>query len=356
MSARRLRRPVSASVRRVGVRAAQQAGVLGEREREPDDRERDRGERQPVGELVRPGQLVGDEHGERQGGEHRGRDEPAGAARRRARLPPQRPPRRIGEEQVDDGPQGRDQLARLVGAERDLAGIHRVGDGLQAERERHRRPRRARPPAGERERGDHEREQGEVGQRIGEVGGERRGVPARPLHHGREQQGRDHRADRGRADGGVHPQARPERRPQPGVHERDRPDARRRVGGQPQRVGRRRVRRHRARLVDVLPHDLAGRPQRRARRRTRATAGARRRPRSRAPRTAPRRRAGARRTSTSRRAGWRRPATTCSPARRRPSRARVRPTPRARSARRAAWVRRAAGRRRWTADGDAKGL
>jgi len=113
--------------------------------------------------------VVVDEQPERDQGERDGHEEQAAA--QPARVEP------IGgaaggerDEHVGGGPGRVEHRELAVGADRDLVEVGRVRRRPQCERQREDAPRRAGGAAGDHQHGDHEREHGEVAERIREVG------------------------------------------------------------------------------------------------------------------------------------------------------------------------------------------
>ena len=208
--------------------------------------------------------LVVDEQPERDQREDGGEDEHARERHAAAGLHGAEPaPGGVGEQQRRGRPHRGEERVLPVGAEGDLARVDDVGDRLGGEREREQRPAEAGAPAGQRQQRDDEREQDEVEQRIGEVGGDLEPVAGGVGEHRVEGDRRGERRDRGRADGGVEPHRRVHRAAQAQAqHEHD-AGADRDVGAEPERVGDRRVGRQLRGLgVGELVDDLADRPHR----------------------------------------------------------------------------------------------
>ena len=205
-------------------------------------------------------EVAVDEHGER--------DEPADR-RRRAERPPLEPAgrcRRVGELQAANasrssaaGQRASRIVPDVIRPDRRLVEVDGIGERRERQRAADQRPRGSGPPARDPEDGDDEREQDDVGERVGEVDRLRREVPLVRGEDDLEQHGRADGGDREERGDPVEPDARVETR-DPVPDEQDERQVRRRVEGEIERVGDRRE--GRVAGVRDAPEDVPERPAR----------------------------------------------------------------------------------------------
>jgi len=157
---------VSASV---VVAGAEHPKVGAERQREAHDDREHRRRRQPQRDVVELDVVVEQQQAER---DHRGagRQREHGAAAEDAGVEaPLGLPRGEGDEHVHRRPAGVEDPVLDVGVARHLVEVDRVDHGEQAEAEGDEHPRAARPPPGDGDDADDERQQREVAERVAEV-------------------------------------------------------------------------------------------------------------------------------------------------------------------------------------------
>ncbi len=155
--------------------------------------------------------------------EHRG--DARGAGRRLALAP--RPGRQC-EQAEPDGPHAVEQRARAVGAFGDLEQVDAVGDRHHDQPERDQQQRAARAPAGRGEDPEHEHDQHQVGELVGEARRQRRRSAVRRADHRLEHDRRTDGGERQRADRRVEadgerqpPRAHPHEAAEHREHERE---------------------------------------------------------------------------------------------------------------------------------------
>ena len=281
---------------REGIGASLVAGagehlhVLRERHREAYEDGQDGGRREDEREGVDGPEVVVHEHGERQEAAADRRDEHRPALEAGANRPPGWLPRRPGEQHAAADPAQVGCAAGNVRAGCRLEQVQTVADREDEQTGGDQCPRSADSPAGDREHPDHERDRRQVGERIGEIGRDRRLRAAGGVEHRLEHdRGTDRRHGQA-GDDAVEPDAASD-----GARTRAQQAAaaRRRSAGRPPARTRRRgtgraatAGRHRQ-----TSRSCSRRPRRRPPPRSTPRRRAHARPRARAPCTQPRLRA-----------------------------------------------------------------
>ena len=159
----------------------QQLHALAEREHGADDDRGDRGRRERDRERVDPDEVVVDEQREPDEGEERRQRQRLPAFVAHAFEPADRLPGRARDQRQPQRPADVERAAFLVRPGCGLVEVRAVDQREDREADRDECPSGVEAPAGQGERGDDEREQQHVGERIGEVRGDDERAPARRL-------------------------------------------------------------------------------------------------------------------------------------------------------------------------------
>ena len=189
ISWRRLPRPVSESVT-ASVRVSSNSFLFSRKVmRETRDDQSDGRHREHQGDRVEPGEVVQDEHTDRdrdaRGGNDRS-DRPSASTARWLRWLTQAA---FASNTIDSGPRRVEQRSADIRVRRDLIEVDAVGGRHHRETRAEQQPRPTGPPVRQRERTDDERQKQCVTERIREVGGDGREIAAR----GRENRLQDDR-------------------------------------------------------------------------------------------------------------------------------------------------------------------
>ena len=170
-----------------------------------------------------------------------------------------RPPGGERQEQHRGGPRRVDQGARDVAADGRLVDVDRVAQSAGREAGADQQPAAIGPPGRGGERGDDEGEQDEVAERVGEVDGDRGGVPGAGVEHRLEHQ-RDAESGHAEATDHAHQPVAAPGRARLGAQQQDDADVERDVAEEVDAVGDGGIRRRVDMIEPQGPHEVAGEP------------------------------------------------------------------------------------------------
>jgi hypothetical protein len=260
MNLGRLPSEVSESVSASWTAAVEQAKLVPESEHRAQDHGYERGPCKRECERVQPLEVVVDEHGEADEREH---------GRQSQRLPPFVPglrdlatrlPGRAREQHARSHPADVEELALDVRLRGGLVEVDAVRDGEAREARGDQHPRPIQPPPVEGDDADQHREQQQVEQRVGEVGGDDELRAAGLVEDGVEDDGSAEGRDDETADDPVQPETPVQLLDAP-AQQQSESDVRERVEGEVEAVGERRERDLLAPRQEERVVEVAGRPE-----------------------------------------------------------------------------------------------